>query len=68
MREPGEPQWRKGTISNMLRQRVYTGCLVQGTKENVQGKKSGYYRQKPKDEWIVMKMPMKLLFQMNYLI
>ena len=54
MREPGEPQWRKGTIANMLRQRVYTGCLVQGTKENVQGKKSGYYRQKPKDEWIVV--------------
>lgn len=54
MREPGEPQWRKGTISNMLRQRVYTGCLVQGTKENVQGKKSGHYRQKPKDEWIVV--------------
>ena len=54
MREPGEPQWRKGTISNMLRQRVYTGCLVQGTKENVQGKKSGHYRQKPKDEWIVI--------------
>ncbi|WP_077369919.1 recombinase family protein [Anaerosalibacter sp. Marseille-P3206] len=54
MREPGEPQWRKGTIANMLRQRVYTGCLVQGTKENVQGKKSGHYRQKPKDEWIVV--------------
>ncbi|NLD16652.1 MAG: recombinase family protein [Tissierellia bacterium] len=53
-REPGEPQWRKGTIANMLRQRVYTGCLVQGTKENVQGKKSGYYRQKPMDEWIVV--------------
>ena len=54
MREPGEPQWRKGTIANMLRQRVYTGCLVQGTKENVQGKKSGHYRQKPKDKWIVV--------------
>ena len=54
MREAGDPQWRKGTISNMLRQRVYTGCLVQGTKENVQGKKSGHYRQKPKDEWIVV--------------
>lgn len=54
IREPGEPQWRKGTIANMLRQRVYTGCLVQGTKENVQGKKSGHYRQKPKDEWIVV--------------
>ncbi len=54
MREPGELQWRKGTIANMLRQRVYTGCLVQGTKENVQGKKSGHYRQKPKDEWIVV--------------
>ena len=53
-REPGESQWRKGTIANMLRQRVYTGCLVQGTKENVQGKKSGHYRQKPKDEWIVV--------------
>ena len=39
----------------MLRQRVYTGCLVQGTKENVQGKKSGHYRQKPKDEWIIVK-------------
>ena len=54
IREPGQPQWRKGTIANMLRQRVYTGCLVQGTKENVQGKKSGHYRQKPKDEWIVV--------------
>ncbi|MSU03298.1 recombinase family protein [Tissierella pigra] len=54
MREPGQPQWRKGTIANMLRQRVYTGCLVQGTKENVQGKKSGHYRQKPKDKWIVV--------------
>src|SRR5699024_6655167 len=29
-------------------------CLVQGTKENIQGKKSGHYRQKPKDEWIVV--------------
>ena len=55
LREPGEPQWRKGTIANMLRQRVYTGCLVQGTKENVPGKKSGHYRQKPKDEWIIVK-------------
>ena len=54
IREPGQPQWRKGTIANMLRQRVYTGCLVQGTKENVQGKKSGHYRQKPKGEWIVV--------------
>lgn len=54
MREPGQPQWRKGTIANMLRQKVYTGCLVQGTKENVQGKKSGHYRQKPKDKWIVV--------------
>ncbi|MDN5343614.1 MAG: site-specific recombinase [Oceanotoga sp.] len=54
LREPGEPQWRKGTIANMLRQRVYTGCLVQGTKENVPGKKSGHYRQKPKDEWIIV--------------
>ena len=54
IREPGEPQWRKGTIANMLRQKVYTGCLVQGTKENIQGKKSGHYRQKPKDEWIVV--------------
>jgi len=54
IREPGQPQWRKGTIANMLRQRVYTGCLVQGTKENVQGKKSGHYRQKPKDEWIIV--------------
>lgn len=54
MREPGEPQWRKGTIANMLRQRVYTGCLVQCTKENVQGKKSGHYRQKPMDEWIIV--------------
>lgn len=54
IREPGQPQWRKGTIANMLRQRVYTGCLVQGTKENVQGKKSGNYRQKPKDEWIIV--------------
>lgn len=54
IREPGQPQWRKGTIANMLRQRVYTGCLVQGTKENIQGKKSGHYRQKPKDEWIVV--------------
>lgn len=53
-RETGEPQWRKGTIANMLRQRVYTGCLVQGTKENVQWKKSGHYRQKPKDEWIIV--------------
>ncbi len=48
IREPGQPQWRKGTIANMLRQRVYTGCLVQGTKENVQGKKSGHYRQNPR--------------------
>jgi DNA invertase Pin-like site-specific DNA recombinase len=54
IRESGQSQWRKGTIANMLRQRVYTGCLVQGTKENVQGKKSGHYRQKPKDEWIVV--------------
>ena len=54
LREPGEPQWRKGTIANMLRQRAYTGCLVQGTKENVPGKKSGHYRQKPKDEWIIV--------------
>jgi DNA invertase Pin-like site-specific DNA recombinase len=54
IREPGEPQWRKGTIANLLRQKVYIGCLVQGTKENVQGKKSGHYRQKPKDEWIVV--------------
>lgn len=54
IRESGQPQWRKGTIANMLRQRVYTGCLVQGTKENVQGKKSGHYRQKPKEEWIVV--------------
>ena len=54
LREPGEPQWRKGTIANMLRQRVYTGCLVQGTKENVPGRKSGHYRQKPKDEWIIV--------------
>lgn len=54
LREPGEPQWRKGIIANMLRQRVYTGCLVQGTKENVPGKKSGHYRQKPKDEWIIV--------------
>ena len=38
----------------MLRQRVYTGCLIQGTKENVQGKKSGHYRRKPKEEWIVV--------------
>src|SRR5699024_10159147 len=38
----------------MLRQRVYTGCLVQGTKENVPGKKTGHYRQKPKEEWIVV--------------
>lgn len=53
-RQPGEPQWRKGTIANMLRQRVYTGCLVQGTKENVPGRKSGHYRQKPKDEWIIV--------------
>lgn len=53
-REPGDPQWRKGTIANMLRQRVYTGCLVQGTKENVPGRKSGHYRQKPKDEWIIV--------------
>ena len=53
-RETGKPQWRKGTIANMLRQRVYTGCLVQGTKENVQWKKSGHYRQKPKDEWIIV--------------
>ena len=36
IREPRQPQWRKGTVANMLRQRVYTGCLVQGTKENVQ--------------------------------
>lgn len=50
IREPGQPQWRKGTIANMLRQRVYTGCLIQGTKENVQGKKSGHYRRKPKEE------------------
>ncbi|WP_051531454.1 recombinase family protein [Clostridiisalibacter paucivorans] len=53
-REPGELQWRKGTIANMLRQRVYTGCLVQGTKKNVPGRKSGHYRQKPKDEWIIV--------------
>ena len=54
MRELGDSQWRKGTIANMLRQRVYTGCLVQGTKENVPGKKTGHYRQKPKEEWIVV--------------
>lgn len=54
LREPGEPQWRKGTIANMLRQRVYTGCLVQGTKENIPGRKSGHYRQKPQDEWIIV--------------
>lgn len=54
-REPDEPQWRKGTVANMLRQQVYIGHLVQATKENIPGKKSGHYREKPKEQWIVVR-------------
>lgn len=53
-REPGEPQWRKGTISNMLRNKVYIGHLIQGTKYTPTGKKKCHYEIKSKDEWIVV--------------
>lgn len=55
LREPGEPQWRKGTISKMLRNKVYTGDLVQAKKTTKEGKKSGHYFIKPEDSWIIFK-------------
>ena len=53
-REPDEPQWRKGTISNMLCNKVYLGYLVQGTKSVPSGETEGHYRVKPKDQWIIV--------------
>ncbi len=54
-REQGEPQWRKGTISNLLRKQVYIGHLIQGRKTSKDGSRSGDYRIKSEDEWIVVK-------------
>ena len=53
-REPNEPQWRKGTIANMLRNKVYIGYLVQGTKFTPNGEKQGNYKIKSEDQWIVV--------------
>lgn len=53
-REPNEPQWRKGTIANMLRNKVYIGYLVQGTKFTPDGEKQGNYKIKSEDQWIVV--------------
>ncbi len=53
-RKDGEPQWRKGTVANLLRRQVYIGYLVQGTKTTPNGKKSGCYEVKPQDEWFIV--------------